>query len=620
MAIEYIREESPPFDIPPYEGERYETWAPDTLDLAERAELAINGLTGPTDPDADYEAYWQVNFFRDPPIMFHDVDDVQPKFMEALPLLRTITGSGHNDHVDVAWMRTLLRSVGPDGLVYMPLKGRPWAKLYVGPDGYPNPVWRESGETTDIDDETVTQVTHDWIAQGRLMSTMMVYYLRDKDPMWKDLVKGVTDRLSELAINKGAYDYYPEGSFEPNAKVDENAEVPVGVKAGLAAGRLIQGLVHCYRITGYRPALDLAGKLVAYVKDHGGFFDKEARFIDESRDVIHFHDHAIDLLFMLEYAVEVGDQDLVEFVRKGYEFGRANGSATVGFFPELLEDIPRGYSYPKVQRGCLVSETCEVADMIVLALKLTRLGVGDYWDDADRWIRNQFAENQLTRIDWVERLPKPQKRTPTAFHETDDRVAERNLGAFAGWPSANDWTILAGIQHCCTGNAARTIYYAWQEVLHLEDGVLKVNLLLNRASPWADVDSHIPYEGRVDVRMKQKCEKVLIRVPEWIETGSDQVTCRVNGQDREFAWKDRYVDVGSAGPEDKVTLAFPIQERTVTEMIGNVLYTLVIRGNEVVFMDPPGTNHPLYQRAHYRENATRWRKISRFVAQESITW
>jgi hypothetical protein len=34
--------------------------------------------------------------------------------------------------------------------------------------------------------------------------------------------------------------------------------------------------------------------------------------------------------------------------------------------------------------------------MIALSLELTRVRVGDYWDDADRWVRNQFAENQLT--------------------------------------------------------------------------------------------------------------------------------------------------------------------------------------------------------------------------------
>ena len=43
MTIEYIRTDYPEFDIPPYKGTSYETWIPDTLDLAERAELAING-------------------------------------------------------------------------------------------------------------------------------------------------------------------------------------------------------------------------------------------------------------------------------------------------------------------------------------------------------------------------------------------------------------------------------------------------------------------------------------------------------------------------------------------------------------------------------------------------
>ena len=60
--IGYIREEVPEFAVPAYEGERYEALVPDTLDLQERAALAVNGLTGPTDPLADYEMYWTVRF------------------------------------------------------------------------------------------------------------------------------------------------------------------------------------------------------------------------------------------------------------------------------------------------------------------------------------------------------------------------------------------------------------------------------------------------------------------------------------------------------------------------------------------------------------------------------
>ena len=39
--------------------------------------------------------------------------------------------------------------------------------------------------------------------------------------------------------------------------------------------------------------------------------------------------------------------------------------------------------------------------------------------------------------------------------------------------------------------------------MQCRDGELSVNLLISRPSPWADVESHIPYTGRVDVKIKQ---------------------------------------------------------------------------------------------------------------------
>ena len=47
---------------------------------------------------------------------------------------------------------------------------------------------------------------------------------------------------------------------------------------------------------------------------------------------------------------------------------------------------------------------------------------------------------------------------------------------------------------------------------------------------------------------------------------------------------------------------------------------MVFKGNEVVLIDPPGRNCPLYQRDHYRVNGTRWRKIQRFVSDKVIDW
>jgi hypothetical protein len=48
------------------------------------------------------------------------------------------------------------------------------------------------------------------------------------------------------------------------------------------------------------------------------------------------------------------------------------------------------------------------------------------------------------------------------------------------------------------------------------DGRLRIHLLFNRASPWADVDSCLPYAGRVEVKVRQSLTEVVLRVPEFL--------------------------------------------------------------------------------------------------------
>jgi hypothetical protein len=68
-----------------------------------------------------------------------------------------------------------------------------------------------------------------------------------------------------------------------------------------------------------------------------------------------------------------------------------------------------------------------------------------------------------------------------------------------------------------------------------------------------------------------------------------------------------------------VTVKLPIAEQTIHETIGGVAYELVIRGNTVISIDPPGRNGPLYARSYYRE-PVRWRKVDRFVPESEIAW
>jgi hypothetical protein len=650
INIQYIRKDIPHFEIPPYRGKSYEDRVPDTLDLTEQLKLGIHGLTGIADPNADYEIHWLADFFRNPPVMVHDFSDwvqIQEGLMEALPLLRLATGDSLNSQVDPVWMASLLKSVGPDGLLYVPLNGRPWGRIKAS--GV-KPVWRTDGSKTTFDDPTVSQFTNA-ASCGRAISAMMVYYLRDKNPMWKTLSEKMIQRLAQLTIDRGDWCYFPGGVFEPNLKVDPAADMPRGSLWGTTCNvRVVQSLGQYYRITGYEPARQLAARLVPYARYHGEIFDSEGRWLLDPelkgkawkfRGVGHnaggnlgeqlhdgvvaynvegltlggqSHGHSIALLSVLDYALAVGDKDSIAFVKAGFDWLRNPGpaygvSTLVGWFPEwYVPDFP----------AC---ESCTLGDFAGMAVKMSEAGIGDYWDDIDRCVRNHYTEAQLTSVDWVYRMAEHQPAKPVAFNEIADHAPEMNIGAWSGWAGVNEWATWVGIQHCCTGNASRGLYYIWEHIVDYHDGELKVNLLMNRASRWADVYSYIPCQGRVDLKMKEPCRNVAVRAPEWVETGSPRMECKVNGASRPLRWDGRYASVGAAMQGDKVVVTFPISERTVKEKIGPETYTLIIRGNTVVSIDPAGKNGPLYQgREKYRTSEASWIQVRRFVSDETIEW
>ncbi len=621
--IQYARREIPPFGIPPYRGQHYEDTIPDTFDLAHRAHLGVRVLTSIADPNWDYQIYWIAWWDRNPAVLLHDYNDwVQSVegLMEVLPLLRVITGSNLRPQVDRAWMQVALKSIGADGLTYVPLNGLPWARLHVA---FSEPVWRPDGTSTNANNADVAQVTTP-AKCGRTIGTMAVYYLRDKNPVWKAAAEKMIQRLDALKVDRGDYVYIPRGGMEPNARFGAEAVMPTGYDAiDYGNVRMIQGLSQYYAATGYEPAIKFAQKLTKFAIGPAQSFDSEGRFLfsETEKNFIkdqypgiergkfggHFHVHTIALASMLEYGVVTKDPEALEFVRKSYEWAKTQGSSLVGFFPEMVLD---GH-----YTG---AEGCEIGDMIGLAVKMSKAGVGDYWDDADRWLRNQFAEQQVTNGSWIPGVAATQKSKPVESNETDKGVAESVVGGFLGRAMGNEAGFV--MPHCCTGNCLRAIYYVWENMLEREGDELRLHLLMNRASEWADVYSYIPYEGRVDLKIKMATSNIKLRAPQWISSGSPEIKATVNGAARDSRWEGRYVNLGPAQPGQRVSVTFPIAERTVHETIGAVPYTLIIKGSTVVSIDPPGKLGPFYLRAHYRENTARWKTVKRFVSEERIDW
>lgn len=604
--IVYINPETPQVEPPDYAGQWIEALAPDTLDLQEMARIAVNGLTEPTDAGADYEIYWRAAFNTNPPVMWHSESDiVQAKFMEALPLMRLVSGSDQNLHVEQRWMEVIRQMQGPDGLLYLPKIGRPWCAF--GSYGNEPP-----GD----------HYFSPWF-EGRLLGAMTIYHRLTSDDEWLKAGRRVVDGLSKLVVHEGRKAHFPchefgtEGRYNPPADPASAVHNPATYHSWC-----IQGLANHAKHTGFEPALELAGKLSRWVLEDSNHFDADGRFLEEYPGVrhVHFHGHTMVLLALLDYGLAAGDQSAVDFAHRGFRYALTQGECLLGYFPEWL-------NVERVQ----TLELCELADMIALALKLSAAGVSDHWDMADRWIRNLFFEAQLRTTHWIDWLGERTATTEIAppqlppYHVTD-RVAERNIGAFGGWLSPNDWLPdfphdcqwrAPGIMHCCTGNATRAIYYIWEHILTQRDGELRVNLLLNRASAWAEVDSHIPCKGQVDIRVKQPVS-LSVRVPEWAEP--EEIVCAVNGSVRQVTFEGRYAQIGRVGVGDTVTLECPIPQRREWLDIEKRTYRVLLRGNTCVAIEPPGRNFPIFQRDHYTQDLACWRRIMRFVPERAVEW
>ena len=582
---------------PVYEGQHYEAMVPDTLDLAMRAELAINTLTRTLDSERDYEIYFAIDLTTNPPIMSHEISSVcLTKYLENLPLLRTMSGSLTNIEIDSKLMESLLHKIGKDGLIYMPAENRPWSfTSQFGnrnvPEHINGPYCMPFGNA------------------GRGILAQCVWYQHDKNPLWKRLCERQIDRLLEIGYKK-------EGAINFDRFIIQGQKA-IGTEPIIGGDSWVPGIIEYYPLTGYEPALELARGQVTYFQKK--WFAPDGRFL-----FYHSHLSTLALIDMYEYATTVNDQQLIKLVRKAYEYLRSLGEPLVGFIPEAPN------------KDYLTTEGCVVADMIILAIKMSQAEVGDYWDDADRYIRNQFAEMQMTSDDWVERNTPAMNFQPEIIKEKEAKfaamaekwpgvntikdVAGKSVGAWVTWATANDFTADSEhltIAQCCTGNAARALHYAWDSIITVNDKNVRVNLLLNRASRWVDVNSYLPYEGQVDVEIKKNCN-LEVRIPEWVKP--DEVSCTVNGKKREIFFGKRYAQIGNVRKKDLVEVTFPITERVVKAAIGTVPYTLVIKGNDVVSITPPGKWCPFYQRSHYRENQVRWVKRKRFVPDKLIKW
>ena len=587
--------------IPDFSGSHYETLSPDTIDLANSMELSINGMvrsfSGPPEnpfPPLRFVSNTRIDINAFP----HQVlgsRELHGQTMLGVLLARMATGNTQGLWVDTDWRTAWLE----------------WQKagtLLAGPEG------------------------------GRQLEWMAFNMSRENEPdksRWNALINEAVADLADAAID------YKEGSF-----IGLSSTIPVDGYEGLSAAILakpdlkarkaaieadienkrptgfdatydawtVEGLCAVYRETGNKDALKLAGRLVRYLKDYAEVIGADGKFlavVPGSSDALSFHHSFQVALACAEYAATSHNSAGFDFVKTAYEHALSISSTETGYTPV--------FSYGSRPTGEIDDnniELCSGSDLAQMAYWLTIGGVGDYWEDVERFVRNQISAAQLADTRWAYDLPVNKGSVVYPNSRVETAVASV-IGLFGQFAAPNDLYNQDKALVCCTGNTVRTLYYIWKNSIGfipgLEGGALHVNILMNRATQWADVNSYIPYRGKVEIRVKADCSRVFVRAPEWVPTRSRNITCKINKKLVPLKWQGRYIDIGEVKKGQIVDIMFPIVIRNIDTQINGKLYTLTVKGNTVLSIDPPGKVIPIYERDKYLSDQTVLMRTGRYL-------
>jgi len=548
------------------------TMVPDTLELADRGKIAVNGVLGCLDPQAGYDPYFLTFFDVHPAYMIHWsslVSGVLPKFLEALPLLRLMSGSDEGRDIENGMLESVINNTSDDGMIYdRDDPNRPWNSGV----GYGVKGWREDYANM--------------AGNGRYLAGLTYMYQATGDEEWKRRAQKTAERMLEISVVEGERAWYPNPGLGndfsyPRVSGWTTRQSPINPKEGAEGATMfylyqpLRGFTRYYVLTGDERFLDISrkflktGQAVQFWQGLDGL-SAQASF-ERGHFQGHLHGNLAAIRGVLDYALVANDQELKEWTRNCYEWVRQAG-------------IPRLGIMAHSRQGAAM-EGCVLGDVTGLAVALSDAGMGDYWDDVEVIARNALVCGQANDLDELRRVSEEGKSRPKGApwggvwdqrfqnnnakrgalpgQEIYDHVLERSVGAFAFLSGARYAQPLR--MSCCTANGNQGFYYAWEGITRRSGDTGVVNLWLNRRSPWLDVWSWLPYEGKLEVENKGM-RQIAVRKPGWAR--SSQISCRIDGKPIAPSWiGNRMLFAGLRGNE-RLTIELPLA-------IDKASYTLV---------------------------------------------
>ncbi|HZO88166.1 MAG TPA: hypothetical protein VFB38_07475 [Chthonomonadaceae bacterium] len=518
--------------------------APQTASLQEACVLALHSIVARLDRERDYQPYFKVDL-GPPARAIHDswdYCDMSGRYVDAFLLIRQLTGLSAEEE-EAGLRRFLLRLQNPaDGLFY-----------------------NQAGENSEY--------VADMFCQSRVLIGLCSWLMETGDAQVEEALRHLVHGLMRIAERREDYVLYPRNLYREGQWLEGGLfYAPKDlwtVKPGYG-GTQLEGLMQYFRLTGDEAVLPFVRRYLRYFLDAARVVDAEGRFSG------HLHSQGIvpTMVGAAMLAEATGDKERLARCERFLRFTLAHCSA-FGW-------VPDGIGWP-------TCETCAIGDVIHLAVRLSRLGQGDFWYEVERIARNQLLENQFRDPDLALRGRSPEPGL--------ERIVK---GSFASWARPNDLLSGPDLEGCCTGGGVRAIFHVLNNCVGLEpDGAIAVRMLFGVDTEEALVWSALPYAGRVQVRLK-RAGRLKLRCPEGMDAA--EVGLKVDGQAVPAQAEGSYFVLEGLQAGAEVEMTFPTPIVTRKETVADVPYTVTWKGNAVIDLSPEGEDYPTYRRQAWRQS------------------
>ena len=525
---------------------------PDTLDIRTPVRLAVSCIANRMDASMGYRPWFLVEVKDSKPIRLrHDVwdfGDMSGRFLEGLILARNMFEPTDGMLRDEARIRGFLTSLlRPDGLVMNP------------------------------DQRGVDHM----FAQGSALYGLVTDFNAGHDPAMSVRIKALIEGLNRRARHEADYLWFPE------------VATPIAPCSHMAAYQVLP-VVRYYELTNDATALRYAERLSRWAFYHDPTVTEQG-VITKTGWEGHLHAWMDTYSGILRCARAGGNLDRNEVLTRSqrlFEWVKLNYTTPYGWVADSV--------------GSETCETCTISAAIRLALELIKEGHAEYWDDVERFVRNQLVANQFLDVD------------PLGI---EDQATARGLrGAFESYAAPN--TLIAsrdaGIEGCCINGGIRGFFLAYQSAIGESDDAIQINLLLSNATRGVRVVSYLPEDGRLDL-YPLASKALLVRLPKWLRV--EDVTVNGPARIRQAAGTGgNFLRLSGVKPGTRITLQFKPREMAVKSVVAKKRYDVLWEGDTVMKLGPAGRPYPIYrgdlvsgrygpsemEDAHYKEPAIRW--------------